>query len=79
LKYVYLLQSEPFPDRHYVGSTLDLRKRLADHNAGFSAHTSKFRPWRLVIYIAFSDHAKAGRFEAYLKTGSGREFAKRHF
>jgi predicted GIY-YIG superfamily endonuclease len=62
-----------------VGSTLDLRKRLADHNAGFSVHSSKFRPWRLVIYIAFSDRSKADQFEAYLKTGSGREFAKRHF
>jgi putative endonuclease len=79
LKYVYIFQSESFPDRYYVGTTVDLRKRLADHNAGLSAHTSKFRPWSLNTYIAFSDHSKADQFEAYLKTGSGRGFAKRHF
>jgi putative endonuclease len=79
LKYVYILQSKSFPDKHYVGSTIDLRKRLADHNAGFSTHTSKFRPWNLTVHIAFSDHSKADQFEAYLKTGSGREFGKRHF
>jgi predicted GIY-YIG superfamily endonuclease len=79
LKYVHILQSDSAPDRYYVGSTLALRKRFADHNAGFSAHTSKFRPWRLINYVAFLDHSKADRFEAYLKSGSGREFAKRHF
>ncbi|HEY5067557.1 MAG TPA: GIY-YIG nuclease family protein [Xanthobacteraceae bacterium] len=79
MKYVYILQSESSPGRYYVGSTLGLRKRLSDHNAGLSAHTSKFCPWKLVTYVAFSDHSKVDRFEAYLKTGSGREFAKRHF
>lgn len=77
--YVYILRSEPEPDQVYAGRTTDLRVRFADHNAGRSPHTSKFRPWRLVCYHAFADEERAVAFEAYLKTGSGRAFRKRHF
>lgn len=79
MKYVYMLNSETHPDRYYTGCTLNLDKRLAEHNTGQSTHTRKFMPWKIVGYIAFSDHEKADRFEAYLKTASGRAFAKRHF
>ena len=69
------LDSEHF----YVGITDDLRARLAKHNAGEVSHTSKYRAWRLRIYFAFSDEARALAFEKYLKSGSGRAFAKKHF
>ncbi len=75
--YVYLLESVSFPGQFYVGLTDDLRARLAAHNAGQSPHTAKFKPWRLVTYVAFSDKAKAVAFERYLKTASGRTFAKK--
>jgi putative endonuclease len=42
--YVYLIQSEPFPDQRYVGFSTDLRERLAAHNAGGSVHTAKYKP-----------------------------------
>jgi predicted GIY-YIG superfamily endonuclease len=77
MKYVYLLESIDFPNQSYVGLADDLRARLGAHNAGQSAHTSKFKPWRLVTYIAFSDPAKAVAFERYLKSPSGRAFAKK--
>ena len=60
--YVYLLQSDDYPDQRYVGQTTDLKQRFAEHNAGKSPHTSKFRPWRLVTYVAFSDQAKGNGF-----------------
>jgi putative endonuclease len=60
--YVYLLRSEIDPSRVYVGQTRDLRQRLADHNAAKAKHTSKFRPWRIETYVAFSDHDQALRF-----------------
>jgi predicted GIY-YIG superfamily endonuclease len=75
--YVYLLQSEDYSDQSYVGLTADLKQRFAAHNAGKSPHTSKFRPWRLVTYVAFSDQAKATAFERYLKSGSGHAFARK--
>jgi len=77
MTYVYLLESTAFPDRAYIGHTRDLRARLADHNSGKSPHTAKYKPWRLVTYLAFSDEAKAIAFERYLKTGSGRAFANK--
>ncbi|WP_423605507.1 GIY-YIG nuclease family protein [Sphingomonas sp. MS122] len=76
--YVYILQSENEPDQFYTGLADDLRVRLAEHNAGQSAHTSKYRPWMLVNYTAFRNRAKAVAFERYLKSGSGRAFALRH-
>jgi len=74
---VYLLQSKSSADQHYVGVTSNLKQRLADHNAGRSPHTSKYVPWRLVTYIAFSDEKKAEIFERYLKSGSGHAFARK--
>lgn len=77
LHYVYLLESQAMSGQRYVGMTMDLQSRLADHNAGRSPHTSKFRPWRLVTFIAFSSRRQAADFEQYLKSGSGHAFAKK--
>ena len=77
MRYVYLLQSEAHDGQHYVGITSDLRKRLAEHNAGRSPHTSKYAPWRVVTYVAFSEEQKAENFERYLKSGSGHAIAKK--
>jgi putative endonuclease len=75
--YVYILQSLAFLDRYYVGITEDLKARLAKHNAKEVTHTSKYAPWKLKTYIAFSDKAQAFEFEKYLKSASGRAFAKK--
>ncbi len=77
MRYVYLLQSELFDEQRYVGVTSDLKQRLAEHNAGKSSHTSKYAPWKIVTYIAFSDEQKAETFERYLKSGSGHAFARK--
>jgi putative endonuclease len=77
MHYVYLLQSEANGGRRYVGLTTDLKQRLSDHNVGKSPHTSKYRPWILISYVAFSDDLKARAFEQYLKSGSGHAFARR--
>ena len=75
VKYVYILES--ISGGHiYTGVTDDLVARLAKHNSGAVSHTSKFRPWRIQTYIAFSDKRRAVDFEKYLKSGSGRAFAK---
>ena len=74
--YVYILQSDVDPERFYTGLTDDLPKRLKNHNAGRVLHTSKWKPWRLKTYIAFSDRARAVEFERYVKSASGRAFVK---
>lgn len=75
MHYVYLLRSETHPDQTYVGYTRDLQNRLKVHNQGGSPHTSKYRPWRLVTYLAFSNKTQSLEFEAYLKSHSGKAFA----
>ncbi len=76
--YVYILESD-FGGKHfYVGLTADLKARLAKHNAGEVPHTSKFKPWRIKTAVAFTDFDRAAAFERYLKSGSGRAFAKKH-
>jgi putative endonuclease len=77
MKYVYILEGIDDPERHYTGITNDLKMRLAKHNAGQVPHTSKFKPWRVNSYVAFSDEKRAIEFEKYLKTSSGRAFAKK--
>ena len=75
--YVYILQSIGDPGRYYVGMTEDLRSRLQRHNAGQVLHTSKHMPWAIKTYIAFADKNQAIAFEKYLKSPSGRAFAKK--
>jgi putative endonuclease len=77
MKYVYILENVETSKHYYVGVTDNLRSRLARHNAGDVSHTSKYRPWRLKTYVAFSDGNRALAFERYLKTASGRAFAKK--
>ena len=79
MKYVYLLRSIPQPAQTYVGLTANLDQRLVDHNAGQSPHTSRYKPWKCEVAIRFAGDDRAAEFERYLKSGSGRTFAKRHF
>lgn len=76
MKYVYILQSIE-ADHFYIGLTDDIGGRLEVHNSGGSPHTSKYRPRRLKSYVAFSDPERAVAFERYLKSASGRAFAKK--
>jgi predicted GIY-YIG superfamily endonuclease len=78
-RFVYILQSTRHTSQYYVGVTSDPVARLEAHNAGRCPHTAAHRPWRTRLVIAFDEEDPALKFERYLKTGSGREFARRHF
>jgi putative endonuclease len=77
VKYVYILQSLTDAERFYTGITDDMDGRLSKHNSGEVPYTSKSRPWRVKTYIRFGDDTQAFAFEKYLKSGSGRAFAKK--
>ncbi|MBI4274125.1 MAG: GIY-YIG nuclease family protein [Rhizobiales bacterium] len=77
MKFVYILRSAGAGDHYYVGVTGDVEDRLKRHNSGAVPHTAKWAPWRLKTYIAFSDESRAIAFERYLKSGSGRAFARK--
>jgi predicted GIY-YIG superfamily endonuclease len=77
--YVYIIQSDSDPSKTYIGFTSNIKKRLAKHNEGGSNYTSKYKPWKIKLAIAFNDKQKALSSERYLKSHSGRAFTKRHF
>jgi predicted GIY-YIG superfamily endonuclease len=76
---VYILKSIRHPSQYYVGVTADPVARLEAHNDGRCPHTATHRPWRTLVVIEFDEEDPALEFERYMKTGSGREFARRHF
>lgn len=62
--YVYVLQNEH--KNLYVGSTNDLKRRLAEHNNGRSFSTKGYC-WKLVYYEAFAGEKDARQREQKLK------------
>jgi predicted GIY-YIG superfamily endonuclease len=77
-KFVYIIRNDRDPSRRYTGVTNDLASRLEPHDFG-RYRTVASNPWSLVVSLEFPDEQQARRFETYLKSGSGRAFAKRHF
>ena len=75
--YVYILQSEINSDCFYTGITENLHDRLRRHNAGEIPHTANHLPWRINTAVAFTDRNRASEFERYLKSASGRAFARK--
>ena len=78
-RFVYVLENADPTPRFYIGRTSDVPARLADHSAGRCPHTARYRPWQLHVVIELPDEQRAFAFERYLKSGSGRAFARRHF
>jgi putative endonuclease len=61
----------------YVGITSNLKKRIAQHNAGKERTTRPYRPFRLLLSEAFSTRIEARRREVWLKSGIGKEFLRK--
>ena len=78
--WVYILESEATGKR-YVGHSNDLNRRMAEHNDPhhkISKYTSKMLgPWRLVHSEQFDSRSLAMKRERWLKSGVGRDWAKR--
>jgi len=79
MHYVYLLRSVNFSDKIYIGYTNNIDQRMITHNDGKSLYTKRYMPWRLQGYFAFQEKVSAIKFEKYLKSGSGKAFALKHF
>jgi predicted GIY-YIG superfamily endonuclease len=74
--YVYILHSEIEPERFYTGLTPRLPETIRGSQFGRIHHSSKWKPWRLKTYIAFSDRSRAAQFERYLKSASAAHLLK---
>ncbi|MDP4223714.1 MAG: GIY-YIG nuclease family protein [Bacteroidota bacterium] len=59
--------------RYYIGHTKDLRRRLFEHNNGYSKWSRSGIPWEVVYHIEFRTKAEAILLENKIKRrGAGR-------
>ncbi len=72
--YVYVLRG---PRQLYIGSTKDLSRRIAEHEAGRSKSTKGRGPWKLVYYEASLDEKGTRLREQYLKSAWGRRYLRK--
>ena len=71
--FVYILRSTLIK-RFYIGFTLNIERRIKEHNSGKTRSTKAYRPWELFFKENYNSLAEARNREKYLKSGIGREF-----
>ncbi|MCC6726409.1 MAG: GIY-YIG nuclease family protein [Saprospiraceae bacterium] len=71
--FVYILFSDSL-QKHYVGSTEDLDKRLAHHNAGQNRWSKRGRPWRMIWSRQVPDKKTALQLETSIKKRGASRF-----
>ncbi len=71
--YVYILKSEQ-GNHYYTGLTNNLKRRLFEHNSGYTKSTKAYIPYKIVYKEIFSTRTEARVREKFLKSGVGREF-----
>lgn len=76
--YVYILQSYK-DSSYYIGTTLNLARRLDEHNKGTSDYSSHKAPFKIIWYCACVSRKVAYNLETYLKSSSGHAFWKKRF
>ena len=61
----------------YVGSTNNLKRRLAEHKSLKCLSTKYLTPVKLLAYIVLPNESRARKLEKYFKTGSGKAILKK--
>ena len=72
----YILQNS-LSGRHYIGSTGDLIRRLAEHNRGQTKSTRQKGEWILLYKEEFKTSIEAKRREKIIKSFKGGNGFKR--
>jgi len=67
---IYILQSQK-NNKHYIGQTSDIDKRLEKHNNGQVRSTKNFRPWKLIYFEEFDNRSNACKREIEIKNYKG--------
>jgi putative endonuclease len=73
MPYTYILYSKKL-DKYYVGSCINLERRLYEHNIGHSKFTSTGIPWVHVYVEEFETPLLAARREKEIKNKKSRKY-----
>jgi putative endonuclease len=76
MPYVYILQSQK-DGRYYIGSTVDLNKRLKQHMGGFTPSTKRFGEIKLVFSQKYQTLKQARYIEFKLKKFKRKDFIEK--
>ncbi len=74
--YVYILKSLS-NNRHYVGYTIDLYRRLEEHNRGKTRSTKYVGPYELMYKEKYNTELEAIRRERQIKSYKGGKAFKK--
>lgn len=75
--YVYFLESQKDSQKHYIGYTTNLHKRIKSHNTGTVSSTKRYKPWKIIYSEAYLEKKDALGREKFLKSGSGWKYLKK--
>jgi len=76
MPYVYILESVK-DGRYYIGSTIDLKKRLKHHKCGATPSTKRFGELRLVFQQYYDKIEDARYVERKLKKLKRKDYIKK--
>ena len=71
--YTYILYSEKL-NKHYIGHTNNIERRLSEHNSFQSSSTKCGAQWRLVFFKEFSTNSEAIKLELEIKSMKSRKY-----
>lgn len=74
--HVYILQSQK-NGRFYIGSTIDIERRLIQHNSGRVTSTKNKGPWTLSLSQKFESITEARIIEIKLKNLKRRDYIEK--
>ena len=72
--HTYVLRSLKNGKRYIGFTSKNPAERLADHNAGLSSWTRRYRPWILIYQERQRTKSEAVKRERYLKSAQGRQW-----
>jgi len=73
MPYTYILFSEKL-NKYYVGSCINLERRLYENNIGHSKFTSLGTPWKIIYTEEFQTMLEAKRRERQIKSMKSRKY-----
>ena len=72
---VYVLKSLN-SDHYYVGQTINLKRRIQEHNSRKVFWTKRYAPWIIIYTEKYTTREEAVKREKYFKSHAGRNWLK---